>query len=87
MTDKYVTVFSAEAQAELQKIDRARALEILRKLAELEHDPYGFGSTALVGRAGQRRLRVGNYRVIYEVDNGRLVVHVVEVGHRGEIYS
>lgn len=84
---KYVTIFSREAKDELRRIDRRRAIEILHKLAELEADPYGFGTTALVGRTRQRRLRVGNYRIVYEVDNGRLIVHAVEVGHRSQIYD
>lgn len=84
---KYVTRFSEAARDELRKIDRSRALEILHKLAELENDPYGYGTTDLVGRTHQRRLRVGVYRVIYEVDNGRLIVHVIEVGHRSQIYD
>ena len=36
---------------------------------------------------GMYRLRVGDYRVIYTVDNGRLVVHVIDAGNRGEIYN
>lgn len=36
---------------------------------------------------GMYRLRVGDYRVIYTVDNGRLVVHVINAGNRGEIYN
>ena len=33
------------------------------------------------------RLRVGNYRIIYSVDNGRLIIHVVDAGNRGQIYN
>ena len=36
---------------------------------------------------GMYRLRIGDYRVIYTVDNGRLVVHVIDAGNRGEIYN
>ncbi|TQJ54548.1 type II toxin-antitoxin system RelE/ParE family toxin [Streptomyces sp. NBC_00080] len=79
---EYRTVFRAEAQAELRKVRRDMALRVLAKLAELENDPMGFNTTALVSQPGRRRLRVGDYRVIYTIDNGELVVWVVHVGHR-----
>ncbi|MFV2197639.1 type II toxin-antitoxin system RelE family toxin [Nocardiopsis sp. LOL_012] len=84
---KYVTVFKVEAQAELRKIPREQAMAILRKLAELESDPFAFGATALVGVAGHHRLRVGDYRVIYTVEQGRLVIVVVHVDHRSTVYD
>lgn len=79
--------FRPEAQAELRKIPRDMALRILAKLTELESDPFGFGTTALVSQPDRRRLRVGDYRVIYTVDNGELVVWVVHVGHRSTVYE
>lgn len=39
------------------------------------------------GNEGLLRLRVGDYRIIYSVDNGRLTVYVVDAGNRGEIYN
>lgn len=64
------------------------ALRILAKLAELENDPMGFNTTALVSQPDRRRLRVGDYyRVIYTIDNGELVVWVVHVRHRSTVYD
>jgi mRNA interferase RelE/StbE len=84
---EYRTVFRAEAQAELRKGPRDLALRILAKLTELESDPTGFNTTALVSQPDRRRLRVGDYRVIYTIDNGELVVWVVHVGHRSTVYD
>ncbi|MFJ7180363.1 type II toxin-antitoxin system RelE/ParE family toxin [Streptomyces massasporeus] len=84
---RYRTVFRAEAQAELRKVPRDMALRILAKLTELESDPTGFNTTALVSQPDRRRLRVGDYRVIYTIDNGELVVWVVHVGHRSTVYG
>jgi mRNA interferase RelE/StbE len=81
---KYATVFRPEAREELRKIDRGQALRILSKLAELEANPYGLGTTQLVGQPDRRRLRVGNYRVIYAVDGAVPVIWAVWVGHRSE---
>ncbi|WP_030056932.1 MULTISPECIES: type II toxin-antitoxin system RelE family toxin [Streptomyces] len=82
----YRTVFRPEAQAELRKIPRDMALRILAKLTELESDPFGFSTTALVSQPDRRRLRVGDYRIIYTIDDGQLVVWVVHVGHRSTVY-
>ena len=85
---RYRTVFRAEAQAELRKVPRDMALRILpAKLTELESDPTGFTTTALVSQPDRRRLRVGDYRVIYTIDNGEVVVWVVHVGHRSTVYD
>ncbi len=47
----------------------------------------GLGTTALVSQPDRRRLRVGDYRVIYTLDNGELVVWVVHPGHRSTVYD
>lgn len=84
---EYRTVFAPEARNELRKIPRDIALRILAKLAQLETDPFGFNTTALVSQPDRRRLRVGDYRIVYTVDEGQLVVWVVQVGHRSTVYD
>jgi mRNA interferase RelE/StbE len=84
---RYRTVFAPEARDELRKISREVALRILAKLTELEADPYGLKTTALVSQPDRRRLRVGDYRVIYTVEAEDLVVWVVHVGHRSRVYD
>ncbi|MDX3181869.1 type II toxin-antitoxin system RelE/ParE family toxin [Streptomyces sp. NPDC049952] len=84
---EYRAVFRPEAQAELRKIPREMALRILTKLTELESDPLGLATTALVSQPERRRLRVGDYRVVYTIDKGELVVWVVHVGHRSTVYG
>ncbi|MFB7471756.1 type II toxin-antitoxin system RelE/ParE family toxin [Kitasatospora sp. NPDC056184] len=83
---KYSTRFIESARSELRKLPRQAAIQILRKLADLEQDPYGFHTTAMVGSPENRRLRVGDHRVIYTVDGGQLIVLVIRIGHRSEIY-
>jgi len=84
---EYRTVFRPEARAELRKIPRDVALRILAKLTELESNPLGFGTTALVSQPERRRLRVGDYRIVYTIDDGELVVWVVHIGHRSTVYD
>ena len=60
---------------------------ILSKIKELAADPYGHHNnvTKLQGREGYR-LRIGNWRVIYELHDDRLELWVLDVGARGGIY-
>ncbi|MEU8500549.1 type II toxin-antitoxin system RelE/ParE family toxin [Streptomyces lavendulae] len=80
---EYRTAF----RLELRKIPRDMALRILAKLTELESDPLGFNTTALASQPERRRLRVGDYRVVYTIDNGELAVWFVHVGHRCTVYD
>lgn len=84
---RYRTVFAPEARDELRKTSREIALRILAKLTELEADPYGLKTTALVSEPDRRRLRVGDHRVIYTVEEEDLFVWVVHVGHRSRAYD
>ncbi|MEV8454003.1 type II toxin-antitoxin system RelE/ParE family toxin [Streptomyces sp. NPDC052095] len=63
------------------------ALRVLVRLTELETDPLGFNTTALVSQPERHRLRVGDYRVVYTIDNGELVVWAVHVGHRSTVHK
>ena len=62
----------------LKRVDAA-----LRALADTPHPP---GAKVLHDKKGILRIRVGDYRVLYRVETNRLVVLVVGVGHRREVY-
>jgi mRNA interferase RelE/StbE len=73
------------AQKQLAKIasqERVRIVSAIRNLAE---DPRPDGAMKLTGRPAWR-IRIGAYRVIYEIQDNQLRVLVIEVGHRREIY-
>jgi mRNA interferase RelE/StbE len=83
----YRLVIKSSAAKELeavgQKADRARILTSIQALAE---QPKPVGAEKLSGHIDLYRIRVGNYRIVYEVDNGQIIVTVIKVGHRKEIY-
>jgi mRNA interferase RelE/StbE len=64
--------------------------EVLKRVDEailaLALDPFPQGSKKLRNGEGRRRIRVGQYRVIYSIENDRLVILVIRVGHRREVY-
>lgn len=74
---------AVRALRRIQGRDRDR---IRGAIALLAHDPRPPGARALQGRPGLR-VRVGDYRIVYTVDDGVLLVVVITVGHRREVYD
>lgn len=70
----------------LRKLEPQIQRRIQGAIALLAQDPRPPGARALKGRDGLR-VRVGDYRVIYTVDDGVLVVVVVRLGHRRDVYD
>ena len=68
-------------------IDKLPVNERKRVIAAIEQLPNGEDIKKLQGYHELLRLRVGDYRIIYSVDNGKLIVYVVDVGNRGDIYK
>jgi mRNA interferase RelE/StbE len=68
--------------AELPPDVYERAKEAIKNLGE---EPRPHGCKKLTGREGWR-IRVGEYRIIYEIDDGQSVVTILDIGHRRDIY-
>ena len=85
---KYAFRWRERAVRQLRAIPPPAALTILRALAPLGDDPRRSDADVkkLAGYEDRYRLRAGDYRVIYEVVDGQLVILAVGVGHRREIY-
>lgn len=81
--------FSAHALKQLKKIDRPVAMRIIdyleNKVAQLD-EPRQLGKALQGQLANLRRYRIGDYRVIVEIQDEELVVYVVKIGHRKDIY-
>lgn len=83
----YQVTFERQAQKYLTGLRDARLLRRLREtLAELATDPRPQGSVKLQGGDELYRVRVGDYRIVYQIEDAVLVVLVVQIGHRREIY-
>ena len=85
-TARYVVQFTRAADKQLAKLDRQAQQRIVDAIDDLAGDPQNAVSVkAMKGRDGLR-LRVGSYRIIYEINDGDLIVLVLRVGHRREVY-
>ncbi|MEU5093897.1 type II toxin-antitoxin system RelE/ParE family toxin [Streptomyces sp. NPDC020996] len=85
---KYAFRFTAAAQRQLRAITRPDAMRILTALTALGDDPYREDADVkkLTGPSGLYRLRVGSYRVAYQINDGELVILVVKVGDRRDVH-
>lgn len=86
MSSRYSVELTAHAEKALSKLDRQAARRVVRALDALADNPRPPGVKALVGRPGTLRHRVGDYRIVYRVQDTRLVVLVLHLGHRREVY-
>jgi mRNA interferase RelE/StbE len=81
--------FVETAKRELRKLDRqwqSKILDYLEEVAELG-DPHVRGKALVGDKQGLWRYRIGDYRVICKLEDCRLVILVLSVGHRREIYD
>ena len=83
---EYTVLILPSAQKQLDKLPNAIATRIEDKLLDLEHDPRPPGCKKLKGRDAWR-IRIGDYRAIYEINGGKLIVTVITIGHRREVYE
>jgi mRNA interferase RelE/StbE len=82
---RYTVFLSKKAQKQLDKFSDTIAEPIITVIAGLEENPRPFGYIKLRGRNGYR-IKSGNYRIIYEIFDDKLVVDVIAIGHRKDIY-
>lgn len=83
---KYTIDITKSAEKELAKIPTQYADKIVGKIRLLADSPYPNGCKKLAGSEHSYRIRIGDYRVIYTVFDDKLVIQVIKVGHRKEVY-
>ena len=87
---KYKVIFTEKAQKQLKKLDRQTSALIigwLEKNIENCENPRAHGKSLVENKSGQWRYRVGNYRVICEIQDEKIIVLILEIGHRRDIYN
>ena len=83
---KYKIRFKTSAEKEFDKLDKVLGDRIEAKIDLLESNPYPSGSKKLQGEPGLR-LRIGNYRIIYEVDEMNNIIMIYWIAHRSKVYK
>jgi len=84
--EPYKLEFAPSVRKDLKKIHKKEVLRILAAVEDLAKGPRPNSSKKLTNEE-LSRIRIGNYRVLYEIHDNRLIVHVVKIGHRKDIYK
>ena len=82
----YSINFNKKAKKQLDKMSDVIVMPILEAIENLAENPRPKGYKKFKGRTGYR-IRVGNYRIIYEIFDDILLIDVIDLGHRKDIYE
>lgn len=82
---KYKLLFKKSVSKDLRSLPKLDVRKILRRIDALAEDPRPSGSKKLTGQEFYR-IRQGAYRIIYEIRDDQLIVHVIKVAHRSSSY-
>ncbi len=78
--------FAKAAEKDLRVIDGRYIAKILEAIEELQDQPRPQGCKKLAGSQNTYRIRIGDYRVIYEIENNVLMILIVRIRHRKDVY-
>ena len=86
MATKYAIEFAASAAREFRSFDVQMQRRMSAKIAALANDPIPANARKYQGAEDHWRIRVGDYRVIYRIEKQRLLIVIVRIGNRREVY-
>jgi mRNA interferase RelE/StbE len=83
---KYTVEISGDARKQLKRLPKAQQKKLLDKIDSLTEDPRPFGYKKLFYYTDYFRVRVGNYRIIYMIEDAKLLVLIAEITDRRDAY-
>jgi mRNA interferase RelE/StbE len=86
LSARYQILVTPKAQKEIDDLDSKLRRQVMAKLEALESNPRPSGCVKLAGQESLWRVRVREYRILYEIQDKKLFVLVVRVDHRSEVY-
>lgn len=84
--ESYKIVIKKSAAKEIERIAKNDRIRIIEKIKSLAQNPHPTGSKKLSGQE-KYRMRQGNYRILYQIIDDELIINVVKVGHRQDVYK
>jgi mRNA interferase RelE/StbE len=85
--DTYKIEWKRSATKELEKLPRPMISKIVSAVDNLSSNPFPQGVRKLVGTEDTYRIRIGDYRVLYNIIENRLIIEIVRVRHRKDAYK
>jgi len=83
----YNVKIAKKAQKEFKKIPKIYKDKISKAIKELSAIPHPFGVKKMQGTVNRYRIRVADYRVIYDIDDTDMIILVIKIGHRQQVYK
>ncbi len=83
---KYSLEISRTAEKQIKKLTRDEQICVAKAILSLAIDPFPRGSRRLSGYDDVFRIRVGIYRILYSVAQKKLIIIILKIGHRKEVY-
>ena len=83
--ERYKIFIKKSAVSELEDIPKKDIKQIIRRIQALAQNPRPHGSQKLSAKE-QYRIRQGNFRIVYSIQDEEMTVHIVKIGHRREVY-
>jgi mRNA interferase RelE/StbE len=83
----YQVEIAPAAQRQIRKLTTDVQQKIIQRLEALAVDPYPAGVVKMRGEQSLYRVRLGDYRIIYEIQDEELLILVLKVGHRRDVYK
>ena len=83
----YKVEVKKSALKDIEKLDRKIVAQIFRKIESLANNPRPIQSLKLSGSERSHRLRIGSYRILYQIDDDLKLITIFAVGHRKDIYK
>ncbi len=87
MKTNYQILFNKKYLKELKRVPKSDRLKIKEKVIGLAENPRPQGCKKLQGIHSKYRIRCGDYRIVYTIEDHKLFIHVIDVGHRRFIYK
>jgi len=82
----YFIIFNPKAEVQLKKLNKSVQERILNSLDRIKIRPFSYGIKKLQGTS-YYRLKIGDYRIILDIKQDKLIIIVIEIGHRRNIYK
>jgi mRNA interferase RelE/StbE len=85
--DSYRIEWKHSALKELKHLPKDVVARIMRAVGRLPENPYPSGIRKLVGSENSYRIREGDYRILYSIVSSTLIIEIIRIGHRKDVYD
>jgi len=82
----YQIIFKSSVKKDIKNLPESVLLRIREAIETLAHEPFPHGFQKIRGYEGYYRIRLGNYRLVYAVDEIVEIICIIRIGHRRDVY-